>query len=152
MEVIMENICSMKLDSLEDVKSLDDYKGKNIVLYVYPKDNTSGCTTEAIEFNKLKEEFEKENTLILGLSRDSVKSHQGFREKHDLGFNLLSDPEEEMLEKLGVLKEVKGRKNLKVVRSTFIFDKEGQLVKEFRNVKAAGHAEEVLDFVKENLN
>ncbi|MDD7463935.1 MAG: peroxiredoxin [Anaerococcus sp.] len=148
----MENICSMKLDSLEDVKSLDDYKGKNIVLYVYPKDNTSGCTTEAIEFNKLKEEFEKENTLILGLSRDSVKSHQGFREKHDLGFNLLSDPEEEMLEKLGVLKEVKGRKNLKVVRSTFIFDKEGQLVKEFRNVKAAGHAEEVLDFVKENLN
>lgn len=152
MEVIMENICSMKLDSLEDVKSLDDYKGKNIVLYVYPKDNTSGCTTEAIEFNKLKEEFEKENTLILGLSRDSVKSHQGFREKHDLGFNLLSDPEEEMLEKLGVLKEVKGRKNLKVVRSTFIFDKEGKLVKEFRNVKAAGHAEEVLDFVKENLN
>lgn len=148
----MENICSMKLDSLEDVKSLDDYKGKNIVLYVYPKDNTSGCTTEAIEFNKLKEEFEKENTLILGLSRDSVKSHQGFREKHDLGFNLLSDPEEEMLEKLGVLKEVKGRKNLKVVRSTFIFDKEGKLVKEFRNVKAAGHAEEVLDFVKENLN
>lgn len=152
MEVIMENICSMKLDSLEDVKSLDDYKGKNIVLYVYPKDNTSGCTTEAIEFNKLKEEFEKENTLILGLSRDSVKSHQGFREKHDLGFNLLSDPEEEMLEKLGVLKEVKGRKNLKVVRSTFIFDKEGQLVKEFRNVKSAGHAEEVLNFVKENLN
>lgn len=148
----MENICSMKLDSLEDVKSLDDYKGKNIVLYVYPKDNTSGCTTEAIEFNKLKEEFEKENTLILGLSRDSVKSHQGFREKHDLGFNLLSDPEEEMLEKLGVLKEVKGRKNLKVVRSTFIFDKEGQLVKEFRNVKSAGHAEEVLNFVKENLN
>lgn len=148
----MENICSMKLDSLEDVKSLDDYKGKNIVLYVYPKDNTSGCTTEAIEFNKLKEEFEKENTLILGLSRDSVKSHQGFREKHDLGFNLLSDPEEEMLEKLGVLKEVKGRKNLKVVRSTFIFDKEGKLVKEFRNVKAAGHAEEILDFVKENLN
>lgn len=148
----MENICSMKLDSLEDVKSLDDYKGKNIVLYVYPKDNTSGCTTEAIEFNKLKEEFEKENTLILGLSRDSVKSHQGFREKHDLGFNLLSDPEEEMLEKLGVLKEVKGRKNLKVVRSTFIFDKEGKLVKEFRNVKSAGHAEEVLNFVKENLN
>ncbi len=148
----MENICSMKLDSLEDVKSLDDYKGKNIVLYVYPKDNTSGCTTEAIEFNRLKEEFEKENTLILGLSRDSVKSHQGFREKHDLGFNLLSDPEEEMLEKLGVLKEVKGRKNLKVVRSTFIFDKEGKLVKEFRNVKAAGHAEEILDFVKENLN
>lgn len=148
----MENICSMKLDSLEDVKSLDDYKGKNIVLYVYPKDNTSGCTTEAIEFNRLKEEFEKENTLILGLSRDSVKSHQGFREKHDLGFNLLSDPEEEMLEKLGVLKEVKDRKNLKVVRSTFIFDKEGKLVKEFRNVKAAGHAEEILDFVKENLN
>lgn len=148
----MENICSIKLDSLEDVKSLDDYRGKNIVLYVYPKDNTSGCTTEAVEFNSLKEEFDKEDTLILGLSRDSIKSHQGFREKHDLSFNLLSDPEEEMLEKLGVLKEVAGRKNLKVVRSTFIFNKKGELVKEFRNVKAAGHAQEVLKFIKENLN
>lgn len=147
----MENICPMKLDSLEDKKSIDDYKGKNVVLYVYPKDNTSGCTTEAIEFNSLKDEFEKEDTVILGLSRDSIKSHKNFKDKHDLEFNLLSDPNEEMLKELGVLKEVAGRKNLKVVRSTFIFDKEGKLVKEFRNVKSKGHAMEVLDFVKENL-
>lgn len=147
----MENVCAMKLDSLDEVKSIDDYKGKNVVLYVYPKDYTSGCTTEAIEFNDLKDEFEKEDTVILGLSRDSLKSHQGFKEKHGLDFNLLSDPKEEMLEKLGVLKKVKDRKNSKVVRSTFIFDKEGNLVKEYRDVKAKGHAKEVLDYIKENL-
>lgn len=147
----MNNICNMKLDSLEDVKSLDDYKDKNIVLYVYPKDNTSGCTIEAKEFNQLKDEFDKLDTVILGLSRDSIKSHENFRNKYDLEFNLLSDPEEKMLEELDVLKEVKGRKNLKVVRSTFIFNKDGKLVKEFRNVKAGGHAEEVLEYIKENL-
>ncbi|MDD7306383.1 MAG: peroxiredoxin [Peptoniphilaceae bacterium] len=147
----MEKICPMKLDSLDDKKSIDDYKGKNVVLYVYPKDNTSACTTEAIEFNMLKDEFKKHDTVILGLSRDSIKSHQNFREKYELDFNLLADPNEEMLKELGVLKEVKGRKNLKVVRSTFIFDKKGKLIKEFRNVKAKGHAQEVLNYIKENL-
>jgi peroxiredoxin Q/BCP len=145
------NIKNIVLDSLEGEKTLDDYKGKNLVLYVYPKDNTSGCTTEANEFKNLKDKFLENETEILGISRDSIKSHTNFKEKYDLNFNLLSDPEEKMLNELGVLKEVSGRKNLKVVRSTFIFDKEGNLVKEYRNVKAKGHAQEVLDFVKENL-
>lgn len=145
------NIKNIVLDSLEGEKTLDDYKGKNLVLYVYPKDNTSGCTTEANEFKDLKDKFLENETEILGISRDSIKSHTNFKEKYDLNFNLLSDPEEKMLNELGVLKEVSGRKNLKVVRSTFIFDKEGNLVKEYRNVKAKGHAQEVLDFVKENL-
>lgn len=145
------NIKNIVLDSLEGEKTLDNYKGKNLVLYVYPKDNTSGCTTEANEFKDLKDKFLENETEILGISRDSIKSHTNFKEKYDLNFNLLSDPEEKMLNELGVLKEVSGRKNLKVVRSTFIFDKEGNLVKEYRNVKAKGHAQEVLDFVKENL-
>lgn len=147
----MENFCNIKLESLEGLKSIDDYKSKNIVLYIYPKDNTSGCTSEAIEFKELKSEFDKLDTVILGLSRDKIKSHQNFKEKHKLNFNLLSDPEEILLNELKVLKEVSGRKNLKVVRSTFIFDKNSNLIKEFRDVKAKGHAQMILDFVKNNL-
>lgn len=147
----MENISHIKLSSLEDLKSLNDYENKNIILYVYPKDNTLACSIEAREFNQLKEEFDKLDTVILGLSKDKLKSHENFRDKYNLKFNLLSDPEQLILSKLSVLKEVKNRKNPKIIRSTFIFDKNKNLVKKFFNVKATGHAKEVLAYIKENL-
>lgn len=133
--------------------SLKDFKGKNVVLYFYPKDNTSGCTTEALEFMELHEEFDKLNTVIMGISRDSLKSHARFRDKYDLPFLLLSDENQEVhdLFKVMKMKKAYGREYLGVERSTFIFDKNGELVKEFRNVKAKGHAKEVLDFISDEL-
>lgn len=129
--------------------TLADFKGRNIVLYFYPKDNTSGWTTEALEFVELLEEFEKQNTVIIGISRDSLKSHAKFRDKYNIPFLLLSDEKEEVHKLFNVMKikKVYGKESLGVERSTFIFDKEGNLIKEFRNVKANGHAREVLDFI-----
>lgn len=133
--------------------SLEDFKGKNVVLYFYPRDNTAGCTTEAAEFRDLYDEFQKLNTVILGISRDSLKSHAKFREKQNIPFLLLSDPMEEVHNLFGVmkLKKMYGREYMGVERSTFVFDKSGELVKEFRNVKAKGHAEEVLYFIRNEL-
>lgn len=133
--------------------SLEDFKGQNIVLYFYPKDNTAGWTTEATEFRDLHDEFLKMDTIILGISRDSLKSHAKFREKQNLPFLLLSDPTEEVHNLFGVmkLKKMYGREYMGVERSTFIFNKEGELVKEFRNIKAKGHAEKVLEFIKKEL-
>ena len=130
--------------------SLKDFKGKNVVLYFYPKDNTSGCTTEALEFMDLYDEFQKQDTVIMGISRDSLKSHAKFRDKHDLPFLLLSDEDEEIHNLFNVmkLKKMYGKEYMGVERSTFIFNKQGELVKEFRNVKAKGHAEKVLEFIK----
>ncbi|WP_312907748.1 peroxiredoxin [Tissierella praeacuta] len=130
--------------------SLKDFKGKNVVLYFYPKDNTSGCTTEALEFMDLYDEFKKQDTIIMGISRDNLKSHAKFRDKHNLPFLLLSDENEEIHNLFNVmkLKKMYGKEYMGVERSTFIFNKEGELVKEFRNVKAKGHAEKVLEFIK----
>ena len=130
--------------------SLKDFKGKNVVLYFYPKDNTSGCTTEALEFMDLYDEFQKQDTVIMGISRDSLKSHAKFRDKHDLPFLLLSDEDEEIHNLFNVmkLKKMYGKEYMGVERSTFIFNKDGELIKEFRNVKAKGHAEKVLEFIK----
>lgn len=129
--------------------SLKDFRGKNVVLYFYPKDNTSGWTTEALEFVELIDEFEKNNTVVIGISRDSLKSHAKFRDKYDIPFLLLSDETKEVHNLFNVMKMKKlyGKEHLGVERSTFIFDREGNLIKEFRNVKAKGHAREVLDFV-----
>ena len=129
--------------------SLQDFKGKNIVLYFYPKDDTSGWTTEALEFVELLDEFEKLDTVIMGISRDSLKSHAKFRDKYNLPFLLLSDETEEVHKIFDVMKIKKmyGKEYLGVERSTFVFDKEGTLIKEFRDVKAKGHAKEVLDFI-----
>ncbi len=136
----------------EDI-SLEDFKGKNVVLYFYPKDNTSGCTTEAVEFRDLHDEFEKTNTVILGISRDSLKSHAKFREKQNLPFLLLSDEDEEVHKLFDVMKPKKmyGREYIGVERSTFVFNREGELVKEYRNIRAKGHAAKVLEFIKEEL-
>lgn len=139
-------------DSGEEV-SLEDFRGKNVVVYFYPKDNTPGWTIEANGFRDLSQEFEKHNTVIIGISRDSTKSHQNFKKKYDLNFMLLTDESGEVLEKYEVLKNKKmfGKEVKSIERSTFVFNKFGELVKEFRNVKPGPHPEEVLEYIKENL-
>ena len=121
-----------------------------MVLYFYPKDSTSGCTTEAKEFTALIPEFQKLGYDVVGVSRDSEKSHQNFICRYTLAITLLSDPEEKACKAYDVIKEknMYGKKVMGVVRSTFLIDKDGNLVKEWRKVKAAGHAQAVLDFIK----
>lgn len=127
--------------------SLDDFKGKYLVLYFYPKDNTPGCSMQAVEFTELKEEFEKLNAVVVGVSRQGLKSHDNFIQKKDLDILLLSDPDEEAHKSFDVMKNKKlyGKTFLGVERSTFLFNPEGELIKEYRKVKAKGHAEMILD-------
>jgi peroxiredoxin Q/BCP len=131
--------------------SLNDFKGKNIVLYFYPKDNTSGCTKEACNFRDDFPRFGKLNAVILGVSPDSIESHKKFAGKYDLPFKLLSDEKKEVIEKYGVWKEksMYGRKYMGVERSTFIIDKIGKVNKIFRKVKVADHNKEVTETLKE---
>ena len=131
--------------------SLNDFKGKNIVLYFYPKDNTSGCTKEACNFRDDFPRFGKLNAVILGVSPDSVESHKKFAGKYDLPFKLLSDEKKEVIEKYGVWKEksMYGRKYMGVERSTFIINKNGKVNKIFRKVKVADHNKEVTEALKE---
>jgi peroxiredoxin Q/BCP len=126
---------------------LSDYKGKNIVLYFYPKDATPGCTLEGHEFTKLLPKFKKLNTEVFGVSRDSVKSHQKFIEKECYKFELLSDEDEKLCQQFDVIKEknMYGKKVMGIERSTFLINSAGELVYEWRKVKAEGHAQEVLD-------
>ena len=130
--------------------SLSDYRGKNVVLYFYPKDNTPGCTTEGIQFREAYPQFQQNNTEIFGISRDSLKSHEGFKAKLELPFELISDPDETVCIMFDVMKmkNMYGKKVRGVERSTFVIDGSGKLVKEWRGVKVASHVEEVLDFVK----
>lgn len=133
--------------------TLSDFKGKNVVLFFYPKDQTPGCTREACDFRDAYQEFSDLNTVILGISKDSIASHQKFVEKQNLPFLLLSDPEGEVCEKYGVIKDKNmfGRKYKGIERSTFVIDKDGKIAKAYRKVKVADHVQEVLQFVKENL-
>jgi len=126
--------------------SLSDYQGKRLVLYFYPKDGTPGCTREAVEFRDLMKEFEKEDIVILGVSKDSVKSHQKFKQKHDLPFTLLSDPEGKVLDLYGVWKKksLYGRTFMGTERTTFLIDEKGIVTKIYRKVKAKGHAQTCL--------
>lgn len=137
------------LDSNENKVKLSDFTGKKVVLYFYPKDNTSGCTKEAIEFTELLKKFEDKNTVILGVSPDSAASHKKFIEKHDLKVTLLSDPEKKVLEKYGAwqLKKMYGREYMGVVRSTYVIDEKGKIAEVFNKVRAAGHAQKVMDSV-----
>jgi peroxiredoxin Q/BCP len=129
---------------------LSDYKGKKLVLYFYPKDNTPGCTTEGIQFRESYPEFQKHNTEIFGISRDSLKSHEGFKAKLDMPFELISDPDETLCIMFDVMKmkNMYGKKVRGVERSTFVIDGSGTLVKEWRGVKVPSHVDEVLSFVK----
>lgn len=142
-----------KLDSTKGELSLKDFEGKTLVLYFYPKDNTSGCTVEAEGFRDLYDEFKKLGAEVVGISKDTVKSHIKFKEKLNLPFELLADPEREVLREFDVLKAGKmyGKDVIRTIRSTFIFDKEGKLVKEFRDVKAKTHPEEVLEYLKNGI-
>jgi thioredoxin-dependent peroxiredoxin len=126
--------------------SLTDYAGKKVVLYFYPKDDTSGCTKEAIEFNALREKFAKAKTIVVGMSPDSARSHDKFREKYDLALPLAADESKETLAAYGVWveKSMYGRKYMGVERSTFLIDGKGKIARIWRKVKVPGHAEEVL--------
>ena len=120
-----------------------------LIVYFYPKDSTPGCTTQAVDFSALKDQFDALNTTIFGISRDSVKAHQNFTEKQTLRIDLISDKEETLCQHFDVIKEknMYGKKVMGIERSTFIFHK-GTLVKEYRKVKAAGHAQIVLEELK----
>jgi peroxiredoxin Q/BCP len=124
--------------------------GRALVLYFYPKDNTPGCTTEGQEFRDLHGEFVRRNCAVYGVSRDSIKSHEGFRSRMNFPFELLSDPDEKVCNLFGVMKmkNMYGKKVWGVVRSTFLIDPEGVVRREWRGLRVPGHAREVLEFVK----
>ena len=129
--------------------SLDNFQGSYLVIYFYPKDKTSGCTIESQNFRDYKNKFSKKNCKIVGVSRDSIKSHKSFIEKESLNFPLLSDPDETMCNAYGVMKEksMYGRKYMGIERSTFLISPDGSLIKEWRDVKVPGHVEEVYEFL-----
>jgi len=130
---------------------LSDFKGKWVVLYFYPKDNTSGCTLEAVDFPVASKSFENMNAIILGVSPDSVDSHCKFIDKHNLGIMLLSDPDQKALKAYGVWqkKSMYGKSFMGVVRSTFLIDPDGKIQKIWRKVKVPGHVDEVKQVLKE---
>jgi peroxiredoxin Q/BCP len=131
--------------------NLTGQRGKNIVLYFYPKDDTPGCTMEANEFSDHEDEFAKHDTIVVGISRDDCISHASFRDKYGLAVQLLADPDGRVCKKYGVLyeKEVDGHKKLAIQRSTFIIDKHGKLRHVMYAVHAHGHPQDILKLVKE---
>ena len=129
---------------------LSDLKGSKVVLYFYPKDSTPGCTTEGLDFQANLTKFKKANTVVLGVSRDSISSHENFRSKQGYKFDLLSDPDEILCKMFDVIQEknMYGKKVMGIERSTFIIDEQGVLRQEWRKVKVDGHVDEVLEAVK----
>lgn len=130
--------------------ALDSLKSRWVVVYFYPRDNTPGCTTEAQDFRDLYTKFKRAGAEVVGVSRDSVKSHDGFADKHDLPFPLVSDPDETWCKAFDVIHEktLYGKKHMGVVRSTFLVDPDGKLQQDWRGVKVPGHAQVVLDALK----
>ena len=139
--------CPATGDQTIHLKSLRDEK---VVIYFYPKDSTPGCTTEGQDFRDLHAKFKRQNAVILGVSRDSLASHEKFKAKQKFPFELLSDPDEVLCKKYDVIKEktLYGRKFMGIERSTFLIDERGKLREEWRKVKVKGHAAEVLEAVK----
>jgi peroxiredoxin Q/BCP len=129
---------------------LSQFRGKKLVLFFYPKDNTPGCTTESLQFRELYPLFQKADTEIIGISRDSIRSHDGFKSKLDLPFELISDADEMVCAMFDVIvmKSMYGKKVRGIERSTFIIDAGGKIVKEWRGVKVPGHVDEVLEFAQ----
>ncbi len=127
--------------------SLADFSGRKLVVYFYPKDNTPGCTTEAIDFTAALKDFDKANTAIVGVSADSVKKHENFIAKHNLGITLLADEEQKMLNDFGVWveKNMYGRKFMGIERATYLIDTDGKISHIWRKVKVKGHVEAVLE-------
>jgi|TARA_B100001063_G_scaffold218515_1_gene221945 peroxiredoxin Q/BCP len=130
--------------------SLKDSLGKYVVIYFYPKDDTPGCTIETNDFNKLLSKFKKLNCEVYGISKDNIKSHDKFREKYKIKFDLLADEEIKVLKKYKVWgnKKFMGREFMGIIRSTFLIDKKGKILKVWDNVKVKDHAKEVLDILK----
>lgn len=126
--------------------SLDDYRGKWLLLYFYPKDDTPGCTKEACNFRDSREEFVKKGVTIVGISKDTVLSHQKFAEKYELGFTILSDPEHKVIEAYGAWgkKKFMGKEFTGILRNTVLIDPLGTIVKEYKNVNPLTHAKEIL--------
>ncbi|MEO0574190.1 MAG: peroxiredoxin [Pseudomonadota bacterium] len=129
---------------------LKSLRGKQVVLYFYPKDATPGCTNESIDFTNLHSKFKRANTLIFGISRDSLTSHEKFKAKHDMPFELISDADEALCRYFDVIKEknMYGKKVMGIERSTFLIGADGKLAHEWRKVKVAGHADAVLETAK----
>ena len=134
------------LDQYGNEHSLSDYRGKNIILYFYPRDNTKGCTTEACNFRDDYSDYEKAEVTIIGVSPDSVKSHSNFAVKYSLPFTLLADQDHKVCELFGVwgLKKFMGREYMGVFRTTFLIDKEGMIIKVYEKVKPADHSQQIL--------
>lgn len=148
---IGQPVPDMELHATDDqVYKLSDLQGKTVVLYFYPKDSTPGCTTEGQDFRDSYEEFRKLNTEIIGVSRDTLKSHESFKNKHCLPFDLVSDESEKLCKAYDVLHEKNkdGKLYMGIDRSTFIIDKKGILREEFRGVKVDGHIAHLLDALK----
>ncbi|WP_316570405.1 thioredoxin-dependent thiol peroxidase [Neobacillus sp. YIM B06451] len=131
---------------------LSDFRGKNVVLYFYPKDMTPGCTTQACDFRNHHKSFEDVNAVVIGISPDPVDRHKKFIDKYDLPFLLLADTDHSVAEAYGVwkLKKNFGKEYMGIERSTFVIDKEGRISREWRGVKVKGHVEEALEFVRAN--
>ncbi len=146
MDYLNIKLNGIDIDGTEKEFSLTDFKGQKIILYFYPKDNTSGCTQEACNFRDNFNRLTSKATVI-GVSPDSIKSHLKFKENHELNFILLSDPEHILSEAFGAWgeKSMYGRKYMGIIRSTFILDENGSIIKEWRKVKVKGHVDEVLN-------
>lgn len=131
--------------------TLSEYKGRNVVVYFYPKDSTPGCTLEGQDFRDRMAAFRRHNTAVLGISRDSLKSHENFKVRQQFPFDLLSDADETVCRQFDVIREknMYGRKVMGIERSTFLIDAQGILRREWRKVKVKGHVDEVLEAIKE---
>lgn len=149
---IGDNCPKLELQATSDqVIDLSKIKNKNIIVYFYPKDSTPGCTTEGQNFRDAFTEFESHNTIIFGVSRESIKSHERFKEKQSFPFELISDPDETLCNAFEVfkLKKLYGREYMGIERSTFLFNRKGKLVNEWRKIRVKGHVEIVLEAVRE---
>lgn len=152
MPSIGDKIKQIAIPATGDQKlGIKDFAGRNLVIYFYPKDDTPGCTTESQGFRDHLKAFEKANTAIVGVSRDDMKSHDKFRNKYDLPFDLLADTEEKLCNYFEVIKEknMYGKKYMGIERSTFLIDAKGVLQQEWRKVRVPGHVEEVLTAAQE---
>ena len=151
MEAIGKKVRNFSLPATGDKElSLNDFKGKKVVLYFYPKDSTPGCTTEGQDFRDAKARFTRQGAVILGVSRDSLKSHENFKSKQNFNFDLLSDADEQLCKAFDVIKmkNMYGKQVRGIERSTFLIDQKGVLRQEWRKVKVKGHVDEVLEAVK----
>lgn len=139
-------------DEEGNLHSLSDYRGKKVVLYFYPKDNTSGCTKQACAFKAAYDEFRRQDIVVIGISKDSSSSHKKFKEKYDLPFLLLSDPEHQVIESYDVWKEKKlyGKTYMGITRSTYMIDENGIIQKTFEKANPATNAQDILLYLKSN--